>query len=171
MSSIKRMFHLTVTLFEAVKENLQPIQYVDPAMIGVLVGMALMFVIICVVLRLFSRYLRLVELFGDRSIWQTCSSWEIIASYVLYFIQFWFVDWMLILTFSGLGGVKIVRSSTHPILGWWMCHSWGTASCCMAKKDVVRVLVFVLHHVNRALPHWDHIRLVLDKVKAPSSQF
>lgn len=32
-----------------------PIQYVDPAMIGVLVGMALMFIIICVVLRLFSK--------------------------------------------------------------------------------------------------------------------
>ncbi|XP_011137939.1 uncharacterized protein LOC105182301 isoform X2 [Harpegnathos saltator] len=31
------------------------VQYVDPAMIGVLVGMALMFIIICVVLRLFSR--------------------------------------------------------------------------------------------------------------------
>ncbi|XP_039289690.1 uncharacterized protein LOC111047608 isoform X3 [Nilaparvata lugens] len=30
-------------------------QYVDPAMIGVLVGMALMFIIICVVLRLFSK--------------------------------------------------------------------------------------------------------------------
>lgn len=30
-------------------------RYVDPAMIGVLVGMALMFIIICVVLRLFSR--------------------------------------------------------------------------------------------------------------------
>ncbi|XP_026482148.1 uncharacterized protein LOC113389317 [Ctenocephalides felis] len=29
-------------------------RYVDPAMIGVLVGMALMFIIICVVLRLFS---------------------------------------------------------------------------------------------------------------------
>nr|CAD7424644.1 unnamed protein product [Timema monikensis] len=32
-----------------------PPQYVDPAMIGVLVGMALMFIIICVVLRLFSK--------------------------------------------------------------------------------------------------------------------
>ncbi|XP_024083785.1 uncharacterized protein LOC106664886 isoform X2 [Cimex lectularius] len=32
-----------------------PVQYIDPAMIGVLVGMALMFVIICVVLRLFSK--------------------------------------------------------------------------------------------------------------------
>ncbi|XP_073980800.1 uncharacterized protein isoform X2 [Rhodnius prolixus] len=32
-----------------------PVQYVDPAMIGVLVGMALMFIIICVVLRLFSK--------------------------------------------------------------------------------------------------------------------
>ncbi|KAM3960988.1 EB domain-containing julius seizure protein [Aphomia sociella] len=32
-----------------------PIRTLDPAMIGVLVGMALMFVIICVVLRLFSR--------------------------------------------------------------------------------------------------------------------
>jgi len=31
------------------------VQYIDPAMIGVLVGMALMFVIICVVLRLFSK--------------------------------------------------------------------------------------------------------------------
>ncbi|XP_032680408.1 uncharacterized protein LOC116848428 isoform X2 [Odontomachus brunneus] len=31
------------------------LQYIDPAMIGVLVGMALMFIIICIVLRLFSR--------------------------------------------------------------------------------------------------------------------
>ncbi|KAM0728865.1 hypothetical protein ACS0PU_004219 [Formica fusca] len=31
------------------------IRYIDPAMIGVLVGMALMFIIICVVLRLFSK--------------------------------------------------------------------------------------------------------------------
>lgn len=31
------------------------LQYIDPAMIGVLVGMALMFVILCVVLRLFSK--------------------------------------------------------------------------------------------------------------------
>jgi hypothetical protein len=30
-------------------------KYVDPAMIGVLVGMALMFIILCVVLRLFSK--------------------------------------------------------------------------------------------------------------------
>jgi hypothetical protein len=29
---------------------------VDPAMIGVLVGMALMFIILCVVLRLFSKW-------------------------------------------------------------------------------------------------------------------
>nr|KAF7438954.1 hypothetical protein H0235_001345 [Vespula pensylvanica] len=38
-------------------ENKEPpsLQYVDPAMIGVLVGMALMFIIICVVLRLFSK--------------------------------------------------------------------------------------------------------------------
>ncbi|XP_077288100.1 EB domain-containing julius seizure protein isoform X1 [Arctopsyche grandis] len=39
----------------AISEKPQPIKYIDPAMIGVLVGMALMFVIICVVLRLFSR--------------------------------------------------------------------------------------------------------------------
>lgn len=32
-----------------------PETYIDPAMIGVLVGMALMFIIICVVLRLFSQ--------------------------------------------------------------------------------------------------------------------
>uniref|UniRef100_V9IA62 Uncharacterized protein n=2 Tax=Apis cerana TaxID=7461 RepID=V9IA62_APICE len=31
------------------------LQYIDPTMIGVLVGMALMFIIICVVLRLFSK--------------------------------------------------------------------------------------------------------------------
>lgn len=37
-----------------VKES-PSLQYIDPAMIGVLVGMALMFVIICVVLRLFSK--------------------------------------------------------------------------------------------------------------------
>ncbi|CAH0729168.1 unnamed protein product, partial [Brenthis ino] len=40
---------------KAVKQIEEPIRTLDPAMIGVLVGMALMFVIICVVLRLFSR--------------------------------------------------------------------------------------------------------------------
>lgn len=39
----------------AVQNPTVPTQYVDPAMIGVLVGMALMFIIICVVLRLFSK--------------------------------------------------------------------------------------------------------------------
>ncbi|XP_039750020.1 uncharacterized protein LOC120626542 isoform X1 [Pararge aegeria] len=38
-----------------VKQIDEPIRTLDPAMIGVLVGMALMFVIICVVLRLFSK--------------------------------------------------------------------------------------------------------------------
>ncbi|KAH0946026.1 hypothetical protein HN011_010949 [Eciton burchellii] len=40
-----------------VAEQKEPpsLRYVDPAMIGVLIGMALMFVIICVVLRLFSK--------------------------------------------------------------------------------------------------------------------
>lgn len=37
------------------RESREPERYVDPAMIGILAGMALMFVIICVVLRLFSR--------------------------------------------------------------------------------------------------------------------
>lgn len=40
---------------KAVKQVEESTQTLDPAMIGVLVGMALMFVIICVVLRLFSR--------------------------------------------------------------------------------------------------------------------
>ncbi|XP_015590080.1 uncharacterized protein LOC107265290 isoform X2 [Cephus cinctus] len=42
---------------ECIAEVNEPpnLQYVDPAMIGVLVGMALMFIIICVVLRLFSK--------------------------------------------------------------------------------------------------------------------
>lgn len=31
-------------------------RYMDPAMIGILAGMALMFIILCVVLRLFSKY-------------------------------------------------------------------------------------------------------------------
>lgn len=39
----------------AVQSPTAPTRYVDPAMIGVLVGMALMFIIICVVLRLFSK--------------------------------------------------------------------------------------------------------------------
>lgn len=39
----------------AVNEPVTRETYVDPAMIGVLVGMALMFIIICVVLRLFSK--------------------------------------------------------------------------------------------------------------------
>ncbi|PSN54269.1 hypothetical protein C0J52_08619 [Blattella germanica] len=38
-------------------EDTGPEKYVDPAMIGVLVGMALMFIILCVVLRLFSKNL------------------------------------------------------------------------------------------------------------------
>lgn len=37
------------------RESREPERYIDPAMIGILAGMALMFVIICVVLRLFSR--------------------------------------------------------------------------------------------------------------------
>ncbi|XP_031618043.1 uncharacterized protein LOC116337536 isoform X2 [Contarinia nasturtii] len=37
------------------RESRTPERYVDPAMIGILAGMALMFIIICVVLRLFSR--------------------------------------------------------------------------------------------------------------------
>lgn len=36
-------------------ESREPERYIDPAMIGILVGMAIMFIIICVVLRLFSR--------------------------------------------------------------------------------------------------------------------
>ncbi|XP_023722539.2 uncharacterized protein LOC111872665, partial [Cryptotermes secundus] len=36
-------------------EATEPPKYIDPAMIGVLVGMALMFIILCVVLRLFSK--------------------------------------------------------------------------------------------------------------------
>ncbi|XP_014468951.1 PREDICTED: uncharacterized protein LOC106741432 isoform X2 [Dinoponera quadriceps] len=43
-----------ITCVAEVKEPTS-VQYIDPAMIGVLVGMALMFIIICVVLRLFSR--------------------------------------------------------------------------------------------------------------------
>lgn len=44
----------TITCVAEVKEPTN-LRYIDPAMIGVLVGMALMFVIICVVLRLFSK--------------------------------------------------------------------------------------------------------------------
>ncbi|XP_076628504.1 EB domain-containing julius seizure protein isoform X2 [Colletes latitarsis] len=44
---------LTVCVAEQKEEP--NLQYVDPTMIGVLVGMALMFIIICVVLRLFSK--------------------------------------------------------------------------------------------------------------------
>ncbi|XP_011863255.1 PREDICTED: uncharacterized protein LOC105559514 isoform X2 [Vollenhovia emeryi] len=43
-----------ITCVAEVKET-PSLRYIDPAMIGVLVGMALMFVIICVVLRLFSK--------------------------------------------------------------------------------------------------------------------
>ncbi|XP_048513192.1 uncharacterized protein LOC105688600 isoform X2 [Athalia rosae] len=44
-------------VIECIAEHQEPpsLQYIDPAMIGVLVGMALMFVILCVVLRLFSK--------------------------------------------------------------------------------------------------------------------
>lgn len=41
--------------FLATQESREPERYIDPAMIGILAGMALMFIIICVVLRLFSR--------------------------------------------------------------------------------------------------------------------
>lgn len=47
---------MKLKLFPDRYEPPAPVQYVDPAMIGVLVGMALMFIIICVVLRLFSKY-------------------------------------------------------------------------------------------------------------------
>ena len=51
-----KLILILIILISAVKnEPLEPIRYVDPAMIGVLVGMALMFIIICVVLRMFSR--------------------------------------------------------------------------------------------------------------------
>lgn len=39
----------------ATYESREPERYIDPAMIGILVGMAIMFIIICIVLRLFSR--------------------------------------------------------------------------------------------------------------------
>ncbi|XP_076174556.1 EB domain-containing julius seizure protein isoform X1 [Ptiloglossa arizonensis] len=44
-----------VTVCVAEQKEEPNLQYVDPTMIGVLVGMALMFIIICVVLRLFSK--------------------------------------------------------------------------------------------------------------------
>lgn len=42
-------------MFVGKSEPRVPERYIDPAMIGILAGMALMFIIICVVLRLFSR--------------------------------------------------------------------------------------------------------------------
>lgn len=42
-------------MYTVTRESREPERYVDPAMIGILAGMALMFIIICVVLRLFSR--------------------------------------------------------------------------------------------------------------------
>lgn len=48
--------HLYFVFVLAVKNTVQPEKYVDPAMIGILVAMFLMFITICVVLRLFSRY-------------------------------------------------------------------------------------------------------------------
>lgn len=45
----------SINLFSAEIKQPPSLQYIDPAMIGVLVGMALMFIIICVVLRLFSK--------------------------------------------------------------------------------------------------------------------
>lgn len=47
---------LCVYLFKGRGDKKGPETYIDPAMIGVLIGMALMFIIICVVLRLFSQY-------------------------------------------------------------------------------------------------------------------
>lgn len=43
-------------MFVGKSEPRVPERYIDPAMIGILAGMALMFIIICVVLRLFSRW-------------------------------------------------------------------------------------------------------------------
>lgn len=45
----------------------EPERYIDPAMIGILAGMALMFIIICVVLRLFSRLVSLTYFYGKLS--------------------------------------------------------------------------------------------------------
>uniref|UniRef100_A0A182UZW5 Transmembrane protein n=1 Tax=Anopheles merus TaxID=30066 RepID=A0A182UZW5_ANOME len=41
--------------FAPINKPIEPEKYIDPAMIGVLVAMAVMFIIICVVLRLFSK--------------------------------------------------------------------------------------------------------------------
>lgn len=51
MSTQSNWYHLSTAL----QESREPERYIDPAMIGILAGMALMFIIICVVLRLFSR--------------------------------------------------------------------------------------------------------------------
>lgn len=44
------------SIYAVTQGSREPERYVDPAMIGILVGMAIMFIIICVVLRLFSRW-------------------------------------------------------------------------------------------------------------------
>jgi glycerol uptake facilitator-like aquaporin len=49
------MFILVLFVLAVKNEATGPPKYVDPAMIGVLVGMTLMFIILCVVLRLFSK--------------------------------------------------------------------------------------------------------------------
>lgn len=50
------------------RESRETERYIDPAMIGILAGMALMFIIICVVLRLFSRLVCLTHFYGSFNI-------------------------------------------------------------------------------------------------------
>lgn len=54
---VNRQFILINVLFPVpLQSSTHPGKYVDPAMIGILVAMFLMFITICVVLRLFSRW-------------------------------------------------------------------------------------------------------------------
>lgn len=49
------ILNLSIYIYSGKPDIREPERYIDPAMIGILAGMALMFIIICVVLRLFSR--------------------------------------------------------------------------------------------------------------------
>lgn len=62
-TKLQSNFHFAVLfLFLAVKHTIEEPGYtVDPTMIGILVAMIVMFIIICVVLRLFSKYVYLFQ--------------------------------------------------------------------------------------------------------------
>lgn len=115
-----------------------PETYIDPAMIGVLIGMALMFVIICVVLRLFSQY----EHFYS----------QIVVN--LFSLTLCNLFWH-----SGLDGERIAPYSTHPIPDSWTYHFYVKVNT--ARSDVARVYRVQDLHVSLVWCRWGRIHRTL----------